>query len=82
MSIRPCFEPHQQGRPVAPRLVEAFETLKKKPGDDNPEGTHRKDEDDKTHAPAALAYGLWPFEQEALTQRTIEVAMAEARRRR
>ena len=70
------------GRPVAPKLVEAFEELKKRPGDDNPEGTHRKDEDDKTHAPAALAYGLWAFEQEAFTGNTVRVATAEAKRRR
>lgn len=63
-----------QGRPVAPKLVEAFEALQKKPGDDNPEGTQRKDEDDKTHAPAALAYGLWPFEQEASTASTQKAA--------
>ncbi len=70
----------EHGRPVAPRLVEAFEELKKRPGDDDPEGTQRKDAADKTHAPAALAYGLWPFEQEAFTAHTIKVALAEARR--
>lgn len=66
--------------PLGPRLVEAFESLEKRPGDDDPEGTRRKDEDDKTHAPAALAYALWPFEQEAISDLTIERAVAEARR--
>ncbi len=70
----------ERGAPVAPKLVESFESLKKRPGDDNPEGGGRKDEADKTHAPAALAYGLWPFEQEAFTAHTVKVAIAEARR--
>lgn len=65
----------KQGKPVAPKLIEALETLKKRPGDDNPEGTQRKDEDDKTHAPAALAYLLWPFEQEAFTEATVKKAL-------
>ncbi len=68
--------------PVAPRLVEAFETLEKQPGDDNPEGSQRKDVDDKTHAPAALAYGLWVFEQEAFTDTTQKVALDAAARMR
>lgn len=70
-----------RGAPVAPVLVASFEQLRKRPGDDNPEGTQRKDEDDKTHAPAALAYGLWPFEQEAITAETVRLARLEARRR-
>lgn len=70
----------KDGAPCAPVLVSAFESLQKKPGDDNPEGTQRKDEDDKTHAPAALAYCLWPFEQEAYTANTVRLAMAEAKR--
>jgi hypothetical protein len=69
-----------QGRSLAPKLVEAFEELKKSPGDKNPEGSRRKDESDKTHAPAALAYGLWPFEQEAFTAETVRRALIEARR--
>jgi hypothetical protein len=69
-------------QPAAPRLVDAFETLVKKPGDDDPEGTRRKDEMDKTHAPAALGYGLWSFEQQALTQFTVEQALKAARRLR
>ncbi len=72
----------ERGASVAPRLVEAFESLKKKPGDNDPEGSQRKDEADKTHAPAALAYGLWPFEQQAFTAQTVKVALAEARRTR
>lgn len=70
----------EQGRPVAPQLVGAFEELKKRPGDDDPEGSQRKDAADKTHAPAALAYGLWSFEQEAFTADTQARARAEARR--
>lgn len=68
------------GRPVAPKLVEAFESLQKKPGDDNPEGTQRKDVDDKTHAPASAGYALWTFEQEATTRDTVRTALAEFRR--
>jgi hypothetical protein len=68
------------GVTAAPKLVEAFEELKKSPGDKNPEGARRKDESDKTHAPAALAYGLWPFEQEAFTGETIRRAIAEAQK--
>lgn len=68
------------GRPSAPKLVEAFESLQKKPGDDNPEGTQRKDVNDKTHAPASGSYCLWPFEQEATTADTMRIALAEARR--
>lgn len=70
----------EQGRSVAPKLIEAFEELKKRPGDNDPEGSQRKDAADKTHAPAALSYGLWPFEQEAFTADTIARARAEARR--
>ena len=70
----------EQGRTLAPKLVEAFEELKKSPGDKNPEGARRKDESDKTHAPAALAYGLWAFEQEAFTAETIKRAITEARK--
>lgn len=70
----------EQGRSLAPKLVEAFESLKKSPGDKNPEGSTRKDETDKTHAPAALAYGLWPFEQEAFTAETTRRAVLEAQK--
>jgi hypothetical protein len=68
------------GRPAAPRLVEAFEELKKRPGDDDPEGSQRKDAADKTHAPAATSYAVWMYEQEAFTATTVKVALAEARR--
>lgn len=67
-------------QPLAPHLVSAFESLEKRPGDDNPEGARKKDEHDQTHAPAACAYALWQFEQEAFTDHTIAAAMAEARR--
>jgi hypothetical protein len=73
-----ALDAHKQ--PVAPQLVEAFETLEKRAGDDDPEGHRRKDESDKTHAPAALSYGLWPFEQEAFTGATIRRARAAARK--
>jgi hypothetical protein len=69
-------------QPVAPVLVKALESLQKRIGEDNPDGERRKDESDQTHAPAALAYALWPFEQEAFTLATQRTAIAEARRRR
>jgi hypothetical protein len=72
----------EQGQPVAPVLVDAFESLQKRPGDDDPEGHQEKDEHDKTHAPAALGYGLYVFEQEAITEETIRRAVAAARRLR
>lgn len=72
----------EHGNTLAPRLVEAFESLVKKPGDDDPEGTRRKDEADKTHAPAAIGYGLWTFEQQSITDITIRHALAAARRLR
>lgn len=67
-----------RGAPVAPKLVEAFETLQKKAGDENPEGSRSKDVDDKTHAPAAAAYGLWMFEQESVTEATVKTARRAA----
>lgn len=70
----------ERGLPCAPKLIEALETLRKEPGAKNPEGNQVKDANDKTHAPAALAYGLWPFEQEAFTADTVKRAIAEARR--
>lgn len=72
-----CDEMRQ---PVAPVLVDGFESLEKRPGDDDPEGSQDKDEGDKTHGPAAVGLALWPFEQEALTLETIKAARAEARR--
>lgn len=70
------------GQPLAPVLVHALESLQKRPGEDDPEGQRRKDETDQTHAPAALGYGLWPFEQEALSPDTIRRARDAARRLR
>ena len=64
----------EQHRAVAPRLVESLESLKKRPGDDDPEGRQTKNEDDKTHCPVATAYALWMFEQEAFTEQTIATA--------
>jgi hypothetical protein len=61
--------------------VTALETLEKRPGDDKPEGVRKKDEQDMTHAPTALGYALWPFEQEHLFANTIREALAERRRR-
>lgn len=53
------------GKPVAPKLVEAFETMER---DDKGRSEHEaKDEKDPTDAPCALGYGLWPFEKEAAT---------------
>jgi hypothetical protein len=69
-----------QKQPAAPVLVDALENLQKRAGDDDPEGSQRKDVDDKTHAPAALGYGLWPFEQESLTSETVRRAITAARR--
>ena len=71
-----------QRRPVAPRLVESLESMKKLPGDDDPEGRQTKNEDDKTHAPVATAYALWMFEQEAFTEQTIRTALIESKRTR
>lgn len=67
-------------QPVAPVLVDALETLEKRAGEDDPEGYRRKDKRDKTHAPAALGYGLWPFEQQAITEATRRRAVDAARR--
>jgi len=70
-----------EGRCLAPVLVDALESLQKKPGDEDPEGSQRKDEGDKTHAPAATGYALWLFEQEAFTDATQAVAARYARGR-
>lgn len=70
------------GNVLAPKLVEAFESLKKDPGAKEMEGKPKGQERDKTHAPAALAYGLWPFEQEAFTRDTVKRALAEVQRMR
>lgn len=70
----------RDGIPVAPVLVQAFESLQKRDGETNPEGVQSKDEKDLTHAPAALGYGLWIFEQEARTAFTEASVITEARR--
>ncbi len=70
-----------QRRPSAPRLVESFESMKKRPGDDHAEGRPEKNADDMTHPSVATAYALWMFEQEAFTDQTMQLAIAEARSR-
>lgn len=79
-TVRCVVATDETGRPVAPVLVDAFESLEKAPGDDDPEGSQRKDRADKTHSPAALGYMLWPFEQEALTGDTVKRALQAARK--
>lgn len=79
-TVRFVVAQDDRGKSSCPILVDAFESLRKKEGDTNPEGTRRKNEKDKTHMPAGLAYGLWSFETEFLSPQTIEVAMAEHRR--
>lgn len=52
-----------QGRPVAPRLVEAFETMER---DHRGRAEHEeKNEKDPTDVPCALGYALHPFEKES-----------------
>lgn len=66
---------------AAPLLVDAFETLEKLESGGNPEGvTAKKNEKDKTHAPAALGYALWPFERELVTDVTRDRVMKMAKR--
>lgn len=79
-SVRLVVGCDEHRQPLAPVLVDALESLQKKEGDDDPEGSQRKDAADKTHAPAALAYSLWAFEQEAITDTTQRIAKNEARR--
>jgi hypothetical protein len=80
LGVRLVVEVDRQNQPMAPVLVDALESLEKREGDDNPEGGQRKDATDKTHAPAALSYGLWPFEQEAVTEATQQRACRSVRR--
>ncbi len=51
------------GKPVAPKLVAAFETMER----DHKGRAEQdaKDEKDPTDAPCALGYGLWPWEKES-----------------
>jgi hypothetical protein len=80
--IRFCVGVDEHGKPVAPVLVDALQSLKKRKGEEDPEGQRRKDVNDKTHAPAATGYALWPFEQEALTATTQKRAIAASGLRR
>lgn len=53
----------EHGKPVAPKLVEAFETMER---DHRGRAEHEeKDEKDPTDSPCALGYALHPFEKEA-----------------
>jgi hypothetical protein len=53
----------EHGRPVAPRLVEAFETMER---DHMGRAEHEaKNEKDPTDVPCALGYALHPFEKES-----------------
>jgi hypothetical protein len=79
-SVRMVVACDEHRQPCAPVLVESFESLEKRPGDDDPEGSQRKDEKDRTHAPVSAAYALWMFEQEAFTERTVARALEAARR--
>lgn len=55
----------EHGKPVAPKLVEAFETMER---DHKGRAEQElKDEKDPTDAPCALGYALWAFEKEAAT---------------
>lgn len=53
----------EDSKPVAPRLVSAFETMER---DHRGRAEHEeKDENDPTDVPCALGYGLWAFEKES-----------------
>jgi hypothetical protein len=53
----------ENGKPVAPKLVEAFETMER---DHRGRAEHEeKDEKDPTDSPCALGYGLWAWEKES-----------------
>jgi hypothetical protein len=55
----------EHGKPVAPKLVEAFETMER---DHRGRAEHEeKDEKDPTDSPCALGYALWAFEKESAT---------------
>ncbi len=58
-------EPDDVGRPLAPRLVASLESLER--DESGRAERDRKDSNDMTDAPAALGYGLWPWEKEAAT---------------
>lgn len=54
-----------QGNPVAPRLVQAFESMER--DERGRAETEAKTEHDLSDPPAGLGYGLWPFEKESAT---------------
>jgi hypothetical protein len=56
-------EADANGRPVAPRLVEAFESMER--DDHGRPKAGPKDETDLSDCPDALGYWLWPFEKES-----------------
>jgi hypothetical protein len=61
--VRLYVECDKQGQPVAPKLVEAFETMER--DEEGLAEQEKKDEHDKSDCPAALGYALWPFEKES-----------------
>lgn len=58
------IECNDRGVPVAPNLVAALETMER---DERGRAEHEEKDvrHDKSDLPAALGYGLWPFEKEA-----------------
>lgn len=52
----------KRGQPVAPRLVESFETMER--DDEGKAETEKKNELDKSDPTAGLGHGLWPWEKE------------------
>lgn len=52
---------NDRGQPVAPKLVEALETMER--DSDGRAETQAKDKNDKSHWPAALGYALWAIEK-------------------
>lgn len=58
------IETDDRGVPLAPQLVSALETMER---DDKGRAEHEEKNvrHDKSDLPAALGYGLWPFEKEA-----------------
>jgi hypothetical protein len=64
----------ERGAPVAPELVKSFETLET-------ENVRKGGASDVTHAATALGYSLYPFEQEAVTEHTQQLALGGRRGR-
>ena len=58
----------QSGRPIAPKLVDAIESLERDA--DNRAETEKKGARDKSHFAAALGYALWKLERPRMTDRT------------